>query len=374
MAISSTSTVPPELIHDEDHVPACPQGPDVPLRVTTYGPDTADGFVELAAAWDALVDASSSQPFFMRLDWQTVWWDNLGLGEKWITAYHREDTGELVGILPLYLLSGADSHHDGKNQLSIVGCIEVSDYLDVIVAQGWEVPVYRTFLAWLDSDDAPPWDVVDLCNLPYNSSTYQVLPDIARCRRMAVQVFQEDVAPAVMLPTTYESYLQDQVDKKQRHEIRRKQRRIERAADVGLYVVGPEHDLDQEIQDFIRLQRASRPDKNEFMNAEMQVFFRRMGRRMFDAGLLSLFFLTLNGQKAAALFSFTHDRRYLLYNSGYDPAIYAHLSPGWAILAYAVQYAIVTGHRVFDFMQGDEEYKSRFGAEDYPVMRVILAR
>ncbi len=368
MTVSSLSPV------FQEQAAACPQGPEVPLRVTTYGPATADGFDALAREWNALVDASSSRPFFMRLDWQTVWWENLGLGDKWITAYHRTDTGELVGILPLYRLSGADSHHAGQIQLSIVGCIEVSDYLDVIVRQGWEVPVYHAFLAWLDSADAPTWDVVDLCNLPHNSSTYRVLPQIARCRQMRVQVFQEDVAPAVHLPTTYEGYLQDQVDKKQRHEIRRKQRRIERSTEIGLYVVGPEHNLDQEIRDFIRLQQASRPDKHEFMNDEMQVFFQRMGRRMFDANLLSLLFLTLDGQKAAALFSFTHDRRYLLYNSGYDPAVYAHLSPGWAILAYAVQYAIVTGHRVFDFMQGDEEYKSRFGAVDYPVMRVILSR
>ena len=29
---------------------------------------------------------------------------------------------------------------------------------------------------------------------------------------------------------------------------------------------------------------------------------------------------------------------------------------------------------VFDFMQGDEEYKYRFGAHDYKVMRVIIRK
>lgn len=345
------------------------------LAVRTYGPHTQpDGFEALAAEWDALVRASRAQPFFMRLAWQKVWWENLGLGERWITAYYRTDTHELVGILPLYLLTGSDSHHSGKAQLSIIGCIEVSDYLDVIVAQGWEVPVYTAFLAWLQGPEAPAWDLVDLCNLPDTSTTYRVLPDIARTRGLQVQVFQEDVAPAITLPGHYETYLEELVDKKQRHEIRRKQRRIEREADVGLYIVGPEHDLEQEIEAFIRLQKASRPDKDLFMDEEMQQFFHNMGRTMFEAGLLSLMFLTLDGVRAATLFSFSHERRYLLYNSGYDPAVHAHLSPGWAILAYALQYAIASGHRVFDFMQGDEEYKGRFGGVDYPVMRVILER
>jgi CelD/BcsL family acetyltransferase involved in cellulose biosynthesis len=39
-----------------------------------------------------------------------------------------------------------------------------------------------------------------------------------------------------------------------------------------------------------------------------------------------------------------------------------------------VQYAIAAGCRVFDFMQGDEEYKYRFGSQDYKVMRTIVER
>jgi len=345
------------------------------LRVVTFGPrDRPDGFQALAAEWDTLVDASAASPFFMRLAWQTVWWENLGLGERWITAYYQPDTDELVGILPLYLLTGADSHHDGRPQLSIVGCIEVSDYLDVIVAEGWEASVYAAFLDWLYSAEAPAWEIVDLCNLPAASTTYKWLPDMARARGVTVKVFQEDVAPAIALPGRYATYLETQVEKKQRHEIRRKQRRIERAADVGLYVVGPAHDLDREISQFVRLQRASRTDKAEFMDADMQTFFHNMGKVMFEAGYLRLMFLTLNGEPAATLFAFSYAHRFLLYNSGYDPALHAQLSPGWAILSYALQYAIVSGHRIFDFMQGDEAYKSRFGSVDYPVMRVWLER
>jgi CelD/BcsL family acetyltransferase involved in cellulose biosynthesis len=39
-----------------------------------------------------------------------------------------------------------------------------------------------------------------------------------------------------------------------------------------------------------------------------------------------------------------------------------------------IQYAIAAGCRLFDFMQGDEEYKYRFGSTDYKVMRVIVHR
>jgi CelD/BcsL family acetyltransferase involved in cellulose biosynthesis len=110
------------------------------------------------------------------------------------------------------------------------------------------------------------------------------------------------------------------------------------------------------------------------MTPEMRRFFHAAARRMMDVGRLRLLFLTLNGEKAASLLAFEYDRRFLLYNSGYDPEAYAQLSPGWVLLAYAIQYSIAVGCRVFDFMQGDEEYKYRFGSHDYNVMRVVVQR
>ncbi|MCB0083949.1 MAG: GNAT family N-acetyltransferase, partial [Caldilineaceae bacterium] len=164
------------------------------------------------------------------------------------------------------------------------------------------------------------------------------------------------------------------VEKKQRHEIRRKQRRAEREAEVGFYLVGQEHNLEAEVDDFVVLQRASREDKADFMTPQMRRFFGAVARTMLDAGYLRLSFLTLNGQKAATLFAFEYDRKFLLYNSGYDPDAYSHLSPGWVNLSYSIQYAIAAGCRLFDFMQGDEEYKYRFGSQDYKVMRTIVSR
>lgn len=97
---------------------------------------------------------------------------------------------------------------------------------------------------------------------------------------------------------------------------------------------------------------------------------------MQAGGRLRLFFLTINGEKAAALFAFEFDRRLWLYNSGYDPEAHAQLSPGWVLLAYVIQYAIAGGCPpvFFYFMQGNEEYKYRFGSHDYKVMRVIVRK
>ncbi len=343
------------------------------VRFITYGPQQ-DGFAALKAEWNSLLQRSRFNTVFLTHEWQTTWWEHLGEGELWIVAMRRTDTGQLVGIVPLYLVVNQEGPWAGKRKFNLVGCVEVSDYLDIIAAKGWEEGVYTALCAWLCSGDAPAWEVLDLCNLPQDSLTYRRFADKLDAAAFQVAITQEDVAPQFSLPLHYDTYLQEQVDKKQRHEIRRKQRRAERETTVRFDFVGPQDNLTAEMDDFAALQRASREDKAEFMTPEMRRFFTAMAKRMQDAGWLRLCFLSINGEKAAALLSFEYNRRFLLYNSGYDPDAHAQLSPGWVLLAYTIQYAIAVGCQVFDFMQGAEEYKYRFGSEDYAVMRLLVNR
>lgn len=345
------------------------------LRCQVYGPNAApNGFEVLAGEWNQLLKRSRFDNFFSTYEWQTTWWTHLGEGELWILAFYTVDTDALVGIVPLYLITMGDGPQAGKRQLNLVGCIEVSDYLDIIAAEGWEHAVYTCLFTWLTGPSAPAWDIFDLCNLPEVSLTYRDLPELCARAGCDVEVFQEDTAPQFVLPRRYDDYLQTQVDKKQRHEIRRKQRRAERDAVIGFTLVEDQQGLAAEVDDFVTLQRASRADKADFMTPEMRRFFLAVAQRMLAMGCLRLFFLTIDGEKAATLFAFEYNRRFWLYNSGYDPDAHAQLSPGWVLLAYTIQYAIAAGCRVFDFMQGNEEYKYRFGAHDYKVMRVILRR
>lgn len=345
------------------------------LRMTVHGPnDQPNGFAALASEWNALVQRTRFDNFFSTYEWQTTWWEFLGQGDLWILAFRRADNDALVGIAPLYVVLREEGANAGKREVHFVGCIEVSDYLDLIVEPGWEEAVYRSLLDWLDGPTAPAWDILDLCNLPEESLTHRLLPAMTAQLGWEAQVFQEDTAPQFVLPLHYEDYLQEQVDKKQRHEIRRKQRRAEREAQVQFIMVDQRHALEAEVDDFVALQRASRADKADFMTPAMRRFFLGVARRMLDADRLRLFFLTIDGEKAATLYAFEYGRRFWLYNSGYDPDAHAQLSPGWVLLAYAIQYAIAAGCREFDFMQGDEEYKYRFGAQDYKVMRVIVTK
>ena len=65
--------------------------------------------------------------------------------------------------------------------------------------------------------------------------------------------------------------------------------------------------------------------------------------------------------------------RYSFYNGGFDPS-HSKLSPGMVLLARVLESAFEEGAQIFDFLLGDESYKSRFADETREVHDLTLAR
>lgn len=327
----------------------------------------AGGFDALAGEWNDLLHQSSADTIFLTLEYQRTWWECLGEGELLLLAVR--DAEELVGIVPLLAIDD----QQGQRALATVGCVEVSDYLDFIVAQGREDAVYGALVDYLADAGAPAWDVLDLCNIRQDSPTLTVLPALAGACGWSASTAKDDVCPVVPLPGTWEEYLQ-MLDKKQRHEIRRKLRRAGAAPQLSWYIVGPEHDLAAEVEHFLDLMAASTPDKGTFLTPRMRGFFRQLARVTYDAGWLQLVFLEIEGRKAAAYLNFVYDNRVLVYNSGLDWEAFPQFGAGVVLVAYCVRHAIEQGYEAFDFLRGDERYKYQFGGRDVEVRRLIICR
>jgi CelD/BcsL family acetyltransferase involved in cellulose biosynthesis len=325
------------------------------------------GFEILAGEWNDLLHHSAADIVFLTLEYQRTWWHHLGEGEVLILAVR--DDGELVGIAPLFETTGPQE----RRALSIVGCVEVADYLDFIVAQGREEAVYAALVDYLAGHRAPTWDVLDLCNIHQDSPTLKVLPTLAEARGWAVSTARDDVCPVVRLPGRWEEYLQ-MLGGKQRHEIRRKMRRASGQAALRWYIVGRKHDLASEVEDFLDLMAASTPDKAAFLTPRMRDFFRQMAHVAYDAGWLQLVFLEVDGRKASTYLNFVYNNRVLVYNSGLDWQALPKVGAGIILVAYCIRHAIEQGREVFDFMQGAERYKYQFGGQDVEVRRLLVRR
>ncbi|HXW01307.1 MAG TPA: GNAT family N-acetyltransferase [Anaerolineae bacterium] len=335
------------------------------MQTTIY--TDASGFELLAQEWDDLFRRSINPPFFMRYIYQRTWWQYLG-NDNLVLVAIRADDDQLVGLAPLYTkINGA-----GQRELSFVGCVDVSDYLDLLVDGDYVEPVYQTLLDCLGSGYLA-WDKLYLCSLPHHSITHTRLAETVRSRGWRAEVSQQDVCPVITLPGDWEDYLAG-IDKKQRHEIRRKLRKIETEAQTRWYAVESAAEVDEAMAAFIELHQKSTSDKEGFWNESLIQFFTALAAQLAKTGWLKLYFIEVNGTRAAAMLCFDYNNEFLLYNSGFDPEQFAHLSPGNALTAYTIRHAIHLGRQRYDFLRGDEVYKFRFGAVAEPVYDLEIYR
>jgi CelD/BcsL family acetyltransferase involved in cellulose biosynthesis len=336
------------------------------MRIETHF--ESGGFSALKPEWNNLVHRSYYNNLVLTWEWQSTWWKHLGEGSLLLLGMRAEDDGRLVGIAPLFRSSTAG----GESVLYLLGCRDVSDYLDLIIEVGQEETVYQALLEYLEGD-ALTWDLMDFCNIPEQSQTLVKLREMAERQGYQTLVEIEDVCPIITLPETWDDYLMT-LDKKQRHEVRRKLRKADGEADTRFIIVGPEDDLQAEMQTFVELHQLSAPEKDEFMDPTMQRFFFEVAEVLQAQGWLQLAFVQIDGQKAATLLNFDYGDSILVYNSGYDPTQFRHLSPGIVVTARSIEHAIALGRSKFDFLRGDEVYKYRFGAQDTEVRRLLIAR
>ncbi|MCS7261408.1 MAG: GNAT family N-acetyltransferase, partial [Anaerolineae bacterium] len=273
----------------------------------------------------------------------------------------------LLGIAPLFCPD------EGLECVSFIGCVDVSDYLDLVVDRSCAEVVYRALWNFICGPDMPAWGVLNLCNIPAASPTCAQLSTLAQAAGFASSVTQESVCPVITLPGSWDAYLAS-LDKKQRHEIRRKLRRAEEAAEVRWYVLEQPDEVAAHIESFIALHQKSTAEKRDFWDERMMAFFRAISRSFAEAGWLKLYFIEFNGERAATFMCFDYCNEILVYNSGYDPERFAWLSPGIVLNARIIEHAIRLGRRRLDFLRGDEEYKFRFGAVPEPVYRLRIER
>jgi CelD/BcsL family acetyltransferase involved in cellulose biosynthesis len=328
---------------------------------------------ELETEWNGLLDQSATHVPFLRYEYLKAWWQTRGGGEwpadSQLAIITARQGDRLVGVAPFFIATW-----EGRPTLLLLGSIEISDYLDLI-ASPLDMPAFsQALLRYLSdpSNGLPEGAVVELYNVLDASPALPALEQAARAEgwKYRQEVFRPSLY--IPLPCDWELYLAS-IDKKQRHEIRRKMRRLESAeVPTRWYIAQDPAVIDLEIEDFLDLMLQD-TEKERFLTLPMRENFRLTMRCAFNAGCLCLAFLEIGGKKAAGYLSFDYLDQLWVYNSGLDRD-FIEYSPGWVLLGYILKWANENQRVGFDFMRGDEDYKYRFGAVRRDVMRITLEK
>lgn len=328
-------------------------------------------FAGMGGDWNALLGRSTTDVPFLRYEYLRAWWLTLGGGEwepaeLWLGAA-RDGEGVLQGIAPLF----RTRTRSDRDALMLLGSIEVSDYLDLIVPPAAVEEFAEDLLDAVEASRPAGPDTLDLYNIPEASPTLGALEGAAGARGWTVTRERLQPCPVIALPSTWDDYL-GSLEKKQRHELRRKLRRAEGSpAPARLRLVGPDDDLEAATENLLRLM-AFEVRKTGFLTDAMRRQFHATVRAASENGWLQLAFLDVGSETAAGYLSFDYRGRIWVYNSGINPQ-HISLSPGWVLLAHLIRWAIEHGRGEFDFMRGDEVYKRQLGGVDKAIYRLTLA-
>ncbi len=252
-----------------------------------------------------------------------------------------------------------------------VGHYSICDYMDVVVTPGFEAAFFAPIFERLAADGAT---TIDLRGLRASSPTIAGALAAGGALGFTGRQEQEALSPSVDLPATWEEFL-GTLSKKDRHELRRKLRRLGDAGGAIELKVVTEPDESAELLDTLfRLMRLSSHHKEEFLERpNMQAFFRAMVPAMAREGMLRLYVLTFDALPVASVLNFDLGGTLYMYNSGYDPE-YSHFAVGLMSKALLLKDAIENGRTCVDFLRGDEAYKYDLGGKDHQIYRVVLTK
>lgn len=311
-----------------------------------------DDLAAATAPWRALSSALRATPF-LSPEWHAAWWRTLGSGVPRLYVARRD--GEAVALGPFA------RRDDG---VVVFSGGELTDVLEVLAVDDEALRAVARAVASSADEFA-------LRYVPDGSRSLAILTDALREVGFAVDLSPLVVSPRLALPATFEAYLAS-LTKKDRHELRRKLRRLEKNGRVEFAYVGAD-EREAALARFFAWHRRSPGEKGRFMTAAHESFFREAARAGGGAGWLRLGELRLDGRAIGVLFAVEWERTLAAYNSAVDPDARA-LSPGILMHAHAIRDAIARGLETYDLLRGDEPYKTHLGGVPQQLFEIRAQR
>jgi CelD/BcsL family acetyltransferase involved in cellulose biosynthesis len=328
------------------------------LNVRLY--ETLSELDALRPAWDKLLVRYPPATTFCTWGWLSCWWECFA-HERRLLTIALFDSETLVGLAPLTI----SKEEVGRFSLRVLRLMGDgsgdSDNLDFPVQPGYEHAFAHEILSLLNRRKKH-WDVCLLNTLPSDSLIANCLSDSLRSRSW-VHFEYSSRCSAINLPKTWEQYTR-MLSSEDRKNLARYTRRLQSRHNVRIYrCTGPE-ELPRCLEALFGLHQERWQDAGEpgtFTSENRRRFYKKLSHFLLDRRSLEFWILELDGDIAAAQFAFRHGDRVFQLQEGYDHRRSSD-RPGYVLRGAVLERLIQEKVRTYDFLGGEDVYKSRWGA------------
>jgi CelD/BcsL family acetyltransferase involved in cellulose biosynthesis len=340
-----------EMVAETDAVSA--------MTVSCIEDDAA--FDVLAESWNRLTAETGNVPF-RSWDWLRFSWRHFQSPDSslFILAV-RDADGTLIGLAPWYrrrsAWQGDVVRFLGSDQAS-------SDYLSVLSAPQREHDVARKLAGWLGNDGAGQWDLIELDGIDADDKMSGLLVDELKDHGHTVHLRAGLNCWRLQLPDDWDDYLA-RLSRNRRQKLRSMWRKAFGSGTAVPRRADSEASLQQGLEILVDLHERRRTSVGEigcFSHEQFTAFLFDVARRMHACGQLRLQWIEVDGTPVAVDFSVSGSQCVYGYQCGINPD-YSKLRPRTLMMAANFQQAIHDGYREFDFLRGDEDYKTHWAAQ-----------
>ncbi len=319
-------------------------------------------FIKIREEWKNLFIKSSNATPFQSWEWNYAMINELSSSEKIkvIAGYNKKR--EIVGIAPFQLTSKVFPH---IKILEFIGCRK-SDYLDFIVNEEYRYTFTKALFDLLKK--SKDWTILNLVSL--REETKNLIE-----RYLPVEISQQEVCPCTYLPDTFNEY-EKEVHKRELDSIKRQLRKLLPQNRLTYIASGSPENLTDNVNSFIELHQKrhkSKGERGKFCTKASKKSFHDMSKLMCEAGMLRIEILKIDSVLASINFILVLNNKKYNYLSGMNPA-FSNFKPGKLLIYYMMEDAIKKGYKVFDFLQGAEDYKYFWTNKEIQLFSAVYSR
>ncbi|MGH7192665.1 MAG: GNAT family N-acetyltransferase [Candidatus Saccharimonadales bacterium] len=321
----------------------------------------------VADEWNALTGGVA----FRRHEWLVAWWKHYRQpGDALFVVALRDAAGSLVGLAPWY---ATRSRWSGR----VIRCLGsgkvCSEYLTVLCHTDAAAAVAQRLAEWLVDEARDDWDLLELAGVDADEPAMAALIRQMRLRRHHVHERRQHSTWRLELPDSWDAFLA-RLSGKRRSRVRAAQRRMLDSGRAIVHTARSTAEIHEGLgilQHLHEQRRQSLGDDGCFSTPGFREFVYDAAERFLELEKLQLDWLEIDARPAAAEFKLLDGDTVYYYQTGMEPSL-AGDSPGWLLQIASLRRAIDEGFRWFDFLRGDETYKSAWGARPHALADVRI--
>lgn len=318
--------------------------------------------------WDDLLSNSTAfeTRIFLSREWLTTWWQYFGDPPTWkLNGSGRGRLFIVAVVHGTHLLAAAPLFVAPSPILPLARIVRFigngnADYGDFLVRKGSEEAT-QLIWNWLFEHHSL-WDIIALHEVPETGEAISSLKRVEIPRGIQASVLVGEACHRLNLNRLDRSW-RERAKKSLREQLKRRERQIQRNFKVEFKIASNDEEVETAISQLFALHRlrwAQLGQTGVFISPRVQKFHREFAKQALKRNWLRLYWLTLDGVTAAAYYAFMIDNYSGFYTCGFHPS-FSRYSVGKVLLAKVIDDAEREGAKVFDFMRGNETYKSDFG-------------